>query len=645
MEPKAARALGAVVFVLALVLAAGDARAAESRIVPVAVFLDSELPVAGARVSVVPTTDDPAHLGERRPLRQLTGGADERTNAAGVALLDFARLPERFTVVVRGGRSLGQRVPGALYAEAATRGDADVIEVNPVTTLTAFARTAGRDMRLGRARSTVKRLLAIPSWHDTTHDLHHSDRYFDGDAYLAAARRSDSVQSLNRRLLRELRDGDGERRRFRERAVRASASPLDWLKLAPEKLVETGLEQLATYAIGGLSSRSGSGGLGWLTSIQQAFGFTSQADQLAEIQGALEALGKQVTRLQGQIESTFRSVAENEVGLLAHQTDRTLGQIDHALSQLALLASLEPDDPTLPKFARTIDDYVGANLLDAPTILHRSLSPGLPLAGNVVKATSRAIAAATRVYDPGKQEQVAEVHNYFAVYQTQLAVLLANYWHSRPDTYSQETIRQNILQIQRNVAEQRNALKPPLPDGAWVDPATGLMWTFTIDPVSAPTFLQTFLPRSVQSNLDPIGGRPFTNWRLAVSDELTRLTSAISGSARVFLNSELGQQDAVRATTWTFDSLLPEVAGYRAYVDPHYIRLRVFNLNSNQFENLSDPGHQFDPRVPAHSWPTGELNTPAGQAWFAAKRVDGLLYVRQPAAGEDYWWGSARAGG
>ena len=68
-------------------------------------------------------------------------------------------------------------------------------------------------------------------------------------------------------------------------------------------------------------------------------------------------------------------------------------------------------------------------------------------------------------------------------------------------------------------------------------------------------------------------------------------------------------------------------------------------MNSNQFENLTDPGHQFDPQVPAHSWPTGELGTPAGQAWFAAKRVDGLLYVRQPAAGEDYWWGSARAGG
>ena len=147
------------------------------------------------------------------------------------------------------------------------------------------------------------------------------------------------------------------------------------------------------------------------------------------------------------------------------------------------------------------------------------------------------------------------------------------------------------------------------------------------------------------ANLDPIGGRPFTDWRLSSSEELSRHTSYINGSARVYLNAQLGYQDAVRATTWTLDSLLPETVGYRAYRDNRYVRLRVFNLNSNQFENLTDPGHQYDPQVPPHSWPSGELGTAEGQAWLAAKRADGLLYVRQPAPGEDYWWGSARAGG
>ena len=145
-------------------------------------------------------------------------------------MLEFARLPKRFTVVVRGGRAYGQRVPGALYAEVTTR-RTDVVEINPVTTLAALARTAGRGMGAVTAHREVKQLLAIPSWHDTTHDLRNSDRFFDGEAFLAAARRRDSVQSLNHVLLAELRDGDSDPRRFRELGVRAAASPADWLKL------------------------------------------------------------------------------------------------------------------------------------------------------------------------------------------------------------------------------------------------------------------------------------------------------------------------------------------------------------------------------------------------------------------------------
>jgi hypothetical protein len=245
--------VGALVLALAWFGSTGEARAADgraagaasSRLVPVWALLDGELPVAFGRVSVVATTDDPAHAGKRRVLRQRAGDRSERTNSAGVAMLDFARLPKRFTVVVRGGRAYGRRVRGALYAEVEKRGS-DVVEVNPVTTLTAFARTAERGMGAARARRKVKQLLAIPSWHDTTRDLRHSDKHFDGEAYLAAARRRGSVQALNRVLLAELRDGDRDMRRFRELSVRAAASPLDWLKLAPGKLVEAGLEQLVS---------------------------------------------------------------------------------------------------------------------------------------------------------------------------------------------------------------------------------------------------------------------------------------------------------------------------------------------------------------------------------------------------------------
>ena len=402
--------------------------------------------------------------------------------------------------------------------------------------------------------------------------------------------------------------------------------------------METGLEELLGSAVKG-------DGLGWISSIAATFGFTSDRNQRAEIQAALDAMGKQVTQLQGQLEGTYRAVAQDQLTLLGHQTDTTLGRIDHAQGLLGHLAKMPPDDPTLPKYARTIEDYIGAQLFDAPTILHRTLSPGIPLVDNVIKATSKAVAAGTRVFDTRKQAQVEAVHTYFAVYQTELAVLLANYWHSKPDTYSPETIRDSLAQIQSNVAAQRSALKPRLPSGSWMDPATGLMWTFTIEAVSGPAFIQSYLPRSVVSNLDPVGGAPFRNWRLASSDQIARHISEVSGSARAYLNAALGHEDAVRPTTWVFNSLVPEAAGYRAYRDPFYVRLQVFNLDSNQLENLTEPGYQYDNMVPAHSWPSKELDTAAGREWFATKQAAGLLYVRQPAAGEDYWWGAARAGG
>ena len=311
-------ALGALVLVLVWLASTGEARAdegraagaASSRLVPVWVQLDGGLPVDLGRVSVVATTNDPAHVGERRPLRQRTGRRSERTNPAGVAMLDFARLPKRFTVVVRGGRAYGRRVRGALYAEVTRRGS-DVVEVNPVTTLSAFARAAGRGMGAARARRGVKRMLAIPSWHDTTRDVSRSDRYFDGEAYLAAARRRGSVQALNRVLLAELRDGDRDRRRFRELDVRAAQ--LQWLTLRRvEQLVEVGLGQLANFAAGKLAERKKDGGLGWFTGHRQG----------VRVRRRARPAGRDSEHTRGVWQAAHRAPGPNRRGLQGPRAER-----------------------------------------------------------------------------------------------------------------------------------------------------------------------------------------------------------------------------------------------------------------------------------------------------------------------------------
>jgi hypothetical protein len=644
--------LVALVFVLGWSATTGDARASDgrgagaaaaSRLVPVWALHDGDLPVSYGRVSVVPTTDDPAHVGDRRPLRQRTGARSERTNAGGVAMLDFARLPKRFTVVVRGGGAKGRRFRGTLYAEVTRHGtDTDVIEVNPVTTLTAYARTAGRGMGAARARRKVKRLLGIPSGHDITSDLRRSDEQFDGDAYLAAVRRHGSVASLHRALLAELRDGDRDKRPFSESGARA-ASALDWLSLTPEKMVRKGYDELINFAIGTPAAVLQKGALGWLTRIAVDLGLIeAPRDQLAEIQGALEALGKQLTRLEAQADGLYAAIAQDALSRLYHQTDTTLGEIDHAEGQLALLANMSPSDPTMRNFAQTINDYIGSHLLDAPAILRRNLSPGLSLTDNVFKATSKAVAASTIVFGSPQQAKVKSVYDYFAAYQTQLAVLLANYWHSKPDTYSGETIRRSLAQIQDNVTvEQRASLKPPLPDErTWIDPRTGLMWIFTDYPVDGLYLLNAL---HLNLNILPYAGHPFSNYRLATLDELSRLTSTMGGPARVYLNAQLGFDDAVVRNTWAYDSLYnfehSDKPPWRPYI--RYLGVRMFSLNTNQTFQATEPGYQYGTNTPPDWWPLNQFE-PVGRQWLRAKVARGLLLVRRPAANEDYWWGPAR---
>src|SRR5215211_7946784 len=102
-------------------------------IVPVWALLDGDTPVSGARVRVY--AGGLHAVGRRRPLRQRHGARTERTYKSGVALLEFARLPRNFTVVVSGGSSEGRRLRGFLSARVRGYRAGRVVHVNPVTTL------------------------------------------------------------------------------------------------------------------------------------------------------------------------------------------------------------------------------------------------------------------------------------------------------------------------------------------------------------------------------------------------------------------------------------------------------------------------------------------------------------------------------
>ena len=73
--------------------------------------------------------------------------------------------------------------------------------------------------------------------------------------------------------------------------------------------------------------------------------------------------------------------------------------------------------------------------------------------------------------------KIRAVHDYYAGYQFQLAVVLTNYWRTKPAAFSPATIQHYIDEIDANVDKQETErLKPPVPADKFIDTRTMTMW-------------------------------------------------------------------------------------------------------------------------------------------------------------------------
>jgi hypothetical protein len=594
---------------------------------------DGDTPLSRGRVRVY-------RKGSRSALLQSNGRAGEQVHDSGVALLEFARLPSDFIIEVSGARPAGRPVRGTFRAVVRGYTAGRVVHVDPVTTLiadqVAARRHRGRPNRAGAARRTIYRLLRVPTWQNQA-DLRNSDHYFDGDAYLRAARRAGGVAALNRALIRkELRPGNSSRRfvtRRRQPAARASMG-VDWLALLagdPSVLVKEAFKAVAQHAgekIGGLALETADNAvLGW---VLAAFGFGDvlKDQDMAEIKLALSALGKQLTQVQGQVQLAGFST-------LVHQTDRTIGQIDYASSQLALLANMPAHDPTKVQFTKTIVDYIGANLLDAPAILNQNLGTAVPLSDNLLKSASRVMAQRTRFFDRSSSDAVRSVYDYFSAYQVKLAILLTEYFHAKPEIYSPTNVTASLSGVEANVRAQESSLQPTVPANAVIDSKTNRMWTQDYEgpaEVNMHEVAEIYKPRTGRAyfrtrqpyGLGPktIPGLPHGNWLLPSRAAFEQLQEGRSGAnAAEWLHSQAHISkrllDASAGQMWTRDD---------------------FYFTKGTFPRL-DYG-VFDLRL-SRSRGRGGFSWFFQDGWksdFTAARA-GRLYYRDLDGGETYWWG------
>jgi hypothetical protein len=483
----------------------------------------------------------------------------------------------------------------------------------------------------------VYRLLRIPDWQNQA-DLSYSDRYFDGDAYLRSAHHAGGVAALNHALVRDaLRD---HHHGFRDVTEAARAAAIDWLGLLgnPTKLIAQAFKSLAQYAGGTLatvaSHKAGETVLGW---VLAAFGLGEEEldnQDMEEIKHALDALGKQLTQLQGRVELAGFSN-------LVHQTDRSIGEIDHASSQLALLAGLPANDSTKANFAKTIRDYIGANLLDEPEILNQDLGTNVPLADNLIKSASRVVSTRDRFFDVRSSEEIRGVYDYFAAYQAKLALLLTEYYHAKPDTYSPAIVQAKLAQIESNVTAQAASLKPPVPAGVVVDTKTGLMWMQRIDgsPLRSLSSLldieyhhhpdrDTYLWRLKKAATSTsLPGLPFDDWGMPSQEELHTLLSSWnrSGTGAEYLVREAHMSKPMLDTgtnhVFMRDGFSTDSTIFGAPLFHYYL----YSLNADLKAEPNTVGVK------------AKLGSTVG--FFTADHSQAILYRRERAHGEDYWWG------
>jgi hypothetical protein len=458
-------------------------------LLPVWVLLDGRTAVSGGRVSVYPGT---LRVARAPAVRSLTPLIRERTNAAGVAMLKFARLPRAFTVVVSGGWVRGRRLNGFLSAQL--RGyivgspmggvsSGAVVHVNPVTTLVDLWQRVDPRVNLRYARLRIDRALGIPRWADNI-DLSNNDQWLDGEVFLRDVRVHGTLNAETGELLIVIRNG-GHVRRFGAPPSAHASVVADWWKNTDiSQLVKDGLSSIGE----GVAQTIGGAGVNWVfAKFLDAVGLGKFKDFLFPIGhmiDQLNAIAAQVTAVKGLVEQGIQATELSQYsGLVAR-----VGWIDSAVRSLGdsftFEAHMDPNDSTLKNYNEDLIANIKKQLVDADAagVLNNALAPPTPLAYGILQAASAYLGSRKPFFTPAASTAMQAVFNYYQLIQLRLSILLTNYYSTRPNTFSPQTIQATVLDsITNNIADQRALLKPPLPPGTFIDLRTDknktmLMW-------------------------------------------------------------------------------------------------------------------------------------------------------------------------
>jgi len=603
----------AVVLAVVVVLLAGAAPARATESVLVNVNADGDTPIAGGVVSA----SGCARGGDGRadavgsPLRQSTGQLAEPTNAAGVALLQFDRLPRCLIVDAAGGQANGGTLHDSFRAEAHNEtGDLMNVFVTPVSTLTYDAMRERPDLSEREATRVVERLLGIPS-HFDDFDLAADDGPFDGDTYLAAASRAGGVDRLNAALLRTDR-----RRAFHGRHAVAADTDADlqkwWNDLDVTKMVKDGLKDFGLSILTGGLESGGKWVLGrllddWgLKEVKDFFLPKSDTQKIIEM---LQELTIRVNNLQKTSDTILKEVLGTNFNTVLGPSIDLIAKVDAIQTSIANLLKLDDNDAGRVGATKDILAEIGA-IVPSRNLFNTILTQTVPGGDNLLKAASKRAAVQDRWFTAEDVKSVTDVYDYFAIYQLRLANLLVEYWNTRsctntpvpPDCLSPKTIQLSLDKFDTAIDDQKDQLKPPLPPGTFVDRTTMRMWPTASWPLNgqeALNWTSQWVPKSCSipargaatctgssvSPFDvprkttglslPVFGT-WTDWQFANEDDYKSLIDGWSGDSPLdWLHRNVGfatttmspenDKNRLSGHMWLGDSFRPGTLGLYVY--------------------------------------------------------------------------------
>jgi hypothetical protein len=445
---------------------------------------DGDTPVSGALVRANRCGGDKRDV----PLRQRDGSRGERTPKTGVTLLEVARLPACYDVVVTGGRAGGRPLGGSFVSRNTNaKGQLENVAVTPVSTLVHRFRTAHPKMSDRRATRRVKRRLKIPSYYDTF-DLQADDNAFDGDRYLAATRRQGGVATLNGELV-----SDAERRSFRDldadQERQAPAGVSEWWKdLDVKGAALGGLKDFGTSFVWNQVVNGGTWMIGRFLDeygLREVKDFLFPKSDTQRILEMVQHINVRINTLEATGNKILKQIAELKTQVSTTAAITLLTHIDTNHNSLQGIAKLDPNQPGRAGATRALLEAIGRDL-DDRNLLHSVVagrgSPGL------LELESRR-AAVEPFFRSKDSREIRDVYNYYVLYQLRFANLLAEYWNTKscskrpgevvdPNTcLAPETIKQMFDAFQANIEAQEKLLKPPVPAGQFVDTKKRLMWS------------------------------------------------------------------------------------------------------------------------------------------------------------------------